>query len=66
MVIATILVIVAVILLLVYKNDILDLVYKDYKAPMPVLSTYEKGDDDKMINGDFYVSTNGSDEKQWH
>ncbi len=61
-VIATVLVVTAVVLLLVYKNDILDLVYKDYKASVPVLSTYEKGDADKMIKGDFYVSTNGSDE----
>lgn len=35
--------------------------YTDYKAPSPALSTYTKEDDDEMINGDFYVSTNGSD-----
>ena len=35
--------------------------YTDYKAPSPTLSTYTKEDDDEMINGDFYVSTNGSD-----
>ena len=61
-VIASVIVVASVVLLLVYKNDILDLVYKDYEASVPILSTYEKGDADKMIKGDFYVSTNGSDE----
>ncbi len=37
-------------------------IYKDYKAPVPTLSTYTNTkDDDKMINGDFYVSTKGND-----
>ncbi len=37
-------------------------IYKDYKAPVPTLSTYTNmKDDDKMINGDFYVSTKGND-----
>ena len=41
---------------------ITDMLYGDYKAQAPVLSTYiETEDDDKMINGDFYVSTKGSD-----
>ena len=35
--------------------------HKDYKAPAPILSTYTKTEDDKMINGDFYVSTKGND-----
>lgn len=61
-VIASVIVVASVVLLLVYKNDILELVYKDYEASVPILSTYEKGDADKMIKGDFYVSTNGSDE----
>ena len=38
-----------------------DEIYKDYKAPAPILSTYKKAEDDKMINGDFYVSTKGND-----
>ncbi len=39
-----------------------DEIYKDYKAPVPTLSTYTNTkDDDKMINGDFYVSTKGDD-----
>ncbi len=39
-----------------------DEIYKDYKAPVPTLSTYTNTkDDDKMINGDFYVSTKGND-----
>lgn len=37
-------------------------IYGGYKAPVPTLSTYiNTKDDDKMINGDFYVSTNGND-----
>ena len=39
----------------------IDEIYKDFKAPAPTLSTYTKTDDDKMINGDFYVSTKGND-----
>lgn len=56
-------IIAAIVLLAVYKNDILDLVYEDYKSAVPILSTYEKAEeDDQMINGDFYVSTKGNDE----
>ena len=51
----------ATVLAIVFKNDILDLVYKSYKAAAPILSTYEKVDNNKTINGDFYVSTTGSD-----
>ncbi len=41
---------------------VIDEIYKDYKAPTPVLSTYTpEKDDSKMINGDFYVSTKGND-----
>ena len=36
-------------------------IYSGYKAATPTLSTYEKTKDDKMIKGDFYVSTKGSD-----
>ncbi len=37
-------------------------IYGGYKAPAPALSTYTNTeDDDKMINGDFYVSTKGDD-----
>ncbi len=43
-------------------HHMIDAIYKDYKAPVPILSTYEKTkEDDKMINGDFYVSTKGDD-----
>ena len=45
-----------------YKSDIYDLIYKDYKAAAPILSTYKKKDDDKLLKGDFYVSTRGSDD----
>ena len=39
-----------------------DIIYEDYKAPIPVLSTYKEIEDDgKMIKGDFYVSTKGND-----
>ncbi len=42
---------------------VIDEIYGDYKAPEPILSAYtEREDEDIMINGDFYVSTNGSDE----
>ncbi len=37
-------------------------IYSGYKAPVPTLSTYtDMKDDDKMIVGDFYVSTKGND-----
>ena len=36
-------------------------IYGGYKAPAPALSTYINKKDDNMINGDFYVSTNGND-----
>ena len=39
----------------------IDEIYKGYKAPEPVLSTYSDTEDDVMINGDFYVSKNGKD-----
>ncbi len=39
-----------------------DEIYSGYKSPVPILSKYTNmKDDDKMINGDFYVSTNGND-----
>ena len=41
----------------VIKNNF----YIDYQAPSPILSTYSKPEGDEMINGDFYVSTNGND-----
>ena len=45
------------------KSHIYVLLYEDYTAPAPVISTVSKEkDDDKMIIGDFYVSTNGNDE----
>ncbi len=40
----------------------IDEIYKGYQAPIPTLSTYTNTeDDDKMIKGDFYVSTKGND-----
>ena len=45
------------------KSHIYVLLYEDYNAPAPAISTVSKGkNDDKMIIGDFYVSTNGNDE----
>ena len=45
------------------KSHIYVLLYEDYVAPSPVLTTVSKEKkDDKMINGDFYVSTKGNDE----
>ena len=45
------------------KSHIYVLLYEDYTAPAPVTSTVSKEkNDDKMIIGDFYVSTNGNDE----
>lgn len=45
------------------KSHIYILIYEDYTAPAPVVSTMLKEkNDDKMIIGDFYVSTNGNDE----
>ncbi len=41
---------------------ITDMLYGDFKASAPNLSTYkETEDDNKMIKGDFYVSTKGDD-----
>ncbi len=40
----------------------IDEIYDGYKAPVPTVSTYSKMKDvDKMIKGDFYVSTKGND-----
>ena len=45
------------------KSHIYVLLYEDYTAPAPVISTVSKEkNDDKMIIADFYVSTNGNDE----
>ncbi len=44
------------------KSHIFDLLYEDYIAPVPVMSTVSKEkNDDKMIIGDYYVSTKGND-----
>ena len=44
------------------KSHIYVLLYEDYTAPAPVISTVSnEKNDDKMIMGDFYVSTNGDD-----
>ncbi len=40
----------------------IDEIYNGFKSHAPVLSTYVKTEDDEMINGDFYISTNGNDE----
>ncbi|MBR2957390.1 MAG: right-handed parallel beta-helix repeat-containing protein, partial [Clostridia bacterium] len=41
---------------------VIDEIYDGYKAPIPALSTYTNMKaDDKVINGDFYVSTRGND-----
>ena len=39
----------------------IDVKYEGYKSPTPVLSTQIKTEDDEMIIGDYYVSTNGND-----
>jgi len=45
------------------KSHIYILLYEDYTAPAPVISKVsEEMNDDNMIIGDFYVSTNGNDE----
>lgn len=45
------------------KSQIYVLLYENYTAPVPVIPTLSKEkNDDKMIMGDFYVSTNGNDE----
>ncbi len=45
------------------KSHIYVLLYENYTAPVPVIPTLSKEkNDDKMIMGDFYVSTNGNDE----
>ena len=45
------------------KSHIFDLLYEDYIAPVPVMSTVSKEkNDNKMIIGDYYVSTKGNDE----
>ena len=45
------------------KSQLYVLLYEDYTAPAPAISTVSKEkNDDKMIIGDFYVSTNGNDE----
>ncbi len=44
------------------KSHIYVMLYEDYIAPVPVISTESKEkNDDKMIIGDFYVSTTGND-----
>ena len=41
---------------------VIDEIYDGFQAPVPTLSEYtDKKDGDKMINGDFYVSTKGND-----
>ena len=45
------------------KSHIYVLLYENFTAPAPVVSTVSKEkNDDKMIVGDFYVSTKGNDE----
>ncbi len=45
------------------KSQLYVLLYEDYTAPAPVMTSISnEKNDDKMIIGDFYVSTNGNDE----
>ena len=60
--ISCVLTVTAVVLAGVYRTDIIDFLYKDYESALPQLATYSETDDKKMINGDIYVSTHGSDE----
>ena len=55
------LIIAAIVLLIIFKDNILDSILKDFRLPEPTLSTYAKTVNNKMIDGDFYVSTKGSD-----
>ena len=43
------------------STQLIEIIFEGYKAPTPILSKYEKTEDDKMVNGDFYVSTKGND-----
>ena len=61
LIVAGALIITAIVLCVVFKNDILDMFYEDYVAPSPALSTFEKGIDDKKTEADFYISTTGND-----
>lgn len=61
-VISVVMVVALIVLSVAYKNDILDFFYKDYVVAAPLLSDYEERVDDKVIRGDFYVSTRGSDD----
>ena len=51
-----------VIIVFCCRNEIAEMMYKDYKASAPVLSVYEKTGGNNMIDADFYVSTTGNDE----
>ena len=41
--------------------QVIDWLYRDYKAPTPMLAVYKDGDRVIVTEGDFYVSTKGSD-----
>ncbi len=56
---------IAIILIIVFAGDIkrgiLDVIYKDFVAPTPVLTTTTTEKEDIVPMGDFYVSTKGND-----
>ncbi len=43
------------------KRGVTDVIYEDYKVVTPLINTQTEQKDDIMPNGDFYVSTKGSD-----
>ncbi len=57
-----VLIVTAVVFICVYRTDIADFWYKDYKSAAPLPAIYNETDEEKMIYGDIYVSTDGSDE----
>lgn len=61
LIIAAVLIIIATVLSVAYRNDILGLIYKDYKTSSPIFTAYTKAENNGEIIGDFYVSTKGDD-----
>lgn len=44
-----------------FLGDVVNVLSEDYKAPSPVITNDEARDDENMTEGDFFVSTKGSD-----
>ena len=57
-----IVVIVAAVLLFIFADDLMASYYENYVAPVPAIVTHKNlKADDKVVDGDFYVSTKGDD-----